>query len=176
MKMFSRMSAEAQTALTETILENESERNIESEDEDNDVNENLGTECMLSIEDGNEVSGRNDVNDSEVSMPSRDSRSIHTKLPDIQNEGQEYLTLRSIKPADGRVPGIGKFPFPSKREPTFEITPPGFDIRYKDAPIREERESETPPPDIRDRAIRKCQDWLTRYTPRTPRPSQTTNS
>lgn len=176
MKMFSRMSAEAQTALTETILENESERNIESEDEDDNLNENLGTDCGLSLADVKDVTGRDDVNDSEVSMPSRDSRSIHTKLPDIPNEGQEYLTLRSLQPTDGKVPGIGKFPFPSKKEATFEITPPGFDIRYKDAPIREERESETPPPDIRDRAIRKCQDWLTRYTPRTPRPSQTANT
>lgn len=166
MKMFSRMSAEAQTALTETIMENESEGNLDSEDEANTTIEDniFQTDGVLSIED------RTDCNDSEISMPSRDSRSIHTKLPEIPTENPDILSLRHIKSTDVKV---GKYPFPSKRETTFEITPPGFDIRYRDAPIREERESETPPPDIRDRAIRKCEDWLTRYTPRTPRPSQT---
>lgn len=180
MKMFSRMSAEAQTALTETIMENNSEDNtdldVEDVDQVNIENDDVfGSECVLSYDDIDTINKRDNCNDSEVSMASRDSRSIHTRLPDIPNESEEYLTLCNIQKMDRRVPGIGKFACTTKKETTFEITPPGFDIRYKDAPIREERESETPPPDIRDRAIRKCQDWLSRYTPRTPRPSQTSN-
>ena len=178
MKMFSRMSAEAQTALTETIMENNSEDNTDLDVEDveqvNIENDDVfGSECVLSYDDIDTINKRDNCNDSEVSMTSRDSRSIHTRLPDIPNESEEYLTLCNIRKIDCRVPGVGKFPCTTKTETTFEITPPGFDIRYKDAPIREERESETPPPDIRDRAIRKCQDWLSRYTHRTP--SQTSN-
>lgn len=184
MKMFSRMSAEAQTALTETIMEHISDENTDSEMEDCDngnkkqvqIQDNgLSTGCVLSFEDINDINKRNNCSDSEVSFVSRDSRSAHTKLPVIPNENQEFLTLRHIQQVNCKVPGLRKLPFATKREPTFEITPPGFDIRYKDAPIREERESETPPPDIRDRAIRKCQDWLSRYTPRTQRASQTSN-
>ncbi|KAH3719395.1 uncharacterized protein LOC127854997 [Dreissena polymorpha] len=82
------------------------------------------------------------------------------KLPDIlsgsardryQGKKQSYI-----------LPGIGKYRI-SHDEPVFEITPPGFDSRYNDVMPHEERESETPPPDIRQRAIDKCSAWLIKY-------------
>lgn len=85
---------------------------------------------------------------------------MNTILPDIQmGSARDRNTHRS---SSYRLPGIGKYDI-AQDDPTFEITPPGFDIRYKDVEIKEERESETPPPDIRQRAIDKCSEWLTKY-------------
>ncbi|OWF46040.1 uncharacterized protein LOC110456256 [Mizuhopecten yessoensis] len=87
-----------------------------------------------------------------------------TKLPNIADG--KYVTLQHLKTLQYTLPGIGRYSVAPKRETTFEITPPGFDIRYKDMMVLEERESETPPPDIRNRAVQKCQEWLARHTPR----------
>lgn len=102
--------------------------------------DDLGASSVESVEDG---IGRND-----------------SRLPDIQNgSARDRGTGRSHS---YRIPGIGKYNI-TKDDPVFEITPPGFDSRYKDVTLIEERESETPPPDIRQRAIDKCSEWLVKY-------------
>lgn len=84
-----------------------------------------------------------------------------SKLPDIQNDStKDKFTTKS---QFYRLPGIGKYDVPVVQDSLFEITPPGFDSRYKDLEPVVERESETPPPDIRQRAIDKCSEWLTKY-------------
>ena len=84
------------------------------------------------------------------------------KLPDIQNDlTKDKLTSKSQL---YRLPGIGNYDVPILKDGMFEITPPGFDSRYNDLQPVEERESETPPPDIRQRAIDKCSEWLTKYS------------
>lgn len=110
----------------------------------------------------------NAYSDSEISVGNRKHTfavlAKRTKLPNINDE--KYVTLQRLKTLQYTLPGIGRYSVAPKREATFEITPPGFDIRYKDMVVLEERESETPPPEIRDKAVQKCQEWLSRYTPR----------
>ena len=93
----------------------------------------------------------------------RDVFNSNTKLPNI---GDNVYNLNNMHTQRNSFPGIGQFPNYQKREPTFEITPPGFDVRYKEVRMFDERESETPPPDIKERAVQKCTEWLARYTPR----------
>ncbi|CAL1530946.1 unnamed protein product [Lymnaea stagnalis] len=50
------------------------------------------------------------------------------------------------------------------RENTFEITPVDFDIRFHQ--IIPCSPGDSPPPDIRQQSIEKCQQWLVRHTPR----------
>lgn len=121
--------------------------------------------------DGNAIADfehENAYSDSEISNGHRKHAftvlTNRTKLPNI--EDGRYVTLQHLKTLQYTLPGIGRYNVAPKREATFEITPPGFDIRYKDMMVLEERESETPPPDIRNRAVQKCQEWLARYTPR----------
>lgn len=92
------------------------------------------------------------------------ARNNSSKLPEIQNGyPKERLTSKSQL---YRLPGIGNYDVPVANDGLFEITPPGFDSRYKDLTPVEERESETPPPDIRQQAIEKCSEWLTKYSNR----------
>lgn len=85
---------------------------------------------------------------------------MESRLPDIQSgSARDRGTGRS---QSYRIPGIGKYNI-THDDPVFEITPPGFDSRYNDVANLEERESETPPPDIRQRAIDKCSEWLVKY-------------
>ena len=84
------------------------------------------------------------------------------KLPDIQSEFSKDKINSKCQLI--RLPGIGNYDVPVLKDGTFEITPPGFDSRYNDLQPVEERESETPPPDIRQRAIDKCSEWLTKYS------------
>lgn len=89
------------------------------------------------------------------------ARKSSSKLPEIQNDiSKDKFTSKGQL---FRLPGIGKYDIPVLNDNLFEITPPGFDSRYKDLEPVEERESETPPPDIRQRAIDKCSEWLTKY-------------
>ena len=83
-----------------------------------------------------------------------------SRLPEIRNGSARDQNIGRNK--SYRIPGIGKYNI-TKDDPVFEITPPGFDSRYNDMPPAEERESETPPPDIRQRAIDKCSEWLVKY-------------
>ncbi|KAK7009636.1 hypothetical protein BgiMline_001174 [Biomphalaria glabrata] len=63
------------------------------------------------------------------------------------------------------LPDIGHAREPmSLRENTFEITPVDFDIRFHQ--IIPYNPGDSPPPDIRQQAIEKCQHWLIRHTPR----------
>lgn len=92
------------------------------------------------------------------------ARKSSSKLPEIQNDiSKDKFTSKGQL---FRLPGIGKYDVPVLDDNLFEITPPGFDSRYKDLATVEERESETPPPDIRQLAIEKCSEWLTKYSNR----------
>ena len=92
------------------------------------------------------------------------ARKNSSKLPEIQNDvSKDKFTSKGQL---FRLPGIGKYDIPVLDDNLFEITPPGFDSRYKDLATVEERESETPPPDIRQLAIEKCSEWLTKYSNR----------
>lgn len=88
-------------------------------------------------------------------------RPADSRLPEIRN-GSARERVGAGKNKSYRIPGIGKYDI-TNDDPVFEITPPGFDSRYNDMPPTEERESETPPPDIRQAAIEKCSEWLTKY-------------
>ena len=74
----------------------------------------------------------------------------------------------SLPNPHARLPGIGsKSCLPlSYRETTFEITPPDFDIRFHHIISCQAEDRETPPPDIRQQSIDKCQQWLVRHNPR----------
>ena len=89
------------------------------------------------------------------------ARKSSSKLPEIQNDiSKDKFTSKGQL---FRLAGIGNYDVPVLDDNLFEITPPGFDSRYKDLAPVEERESETPPPDIRQLAIEKCSEWLTKY-------------
>lgn len=206
-KLFSRMSQEAQHAMTETIQEHEGLRmpnnNFKTQqwiDENfahqNDVirsrvQENVYVkqpppsgdrgpghrvadedvyETNYNIED---VLPNDSCTDSEMSVNSRrrpiTSDSTNMRLPSIPSDSTaDYCTLGQLKHFNLRLPGIGRYEIATLREKTFEITPPGYDIRYNDVVVFEEgeRENELPSEDIRERAVQKCQDWLARYSPR----------
>ena len=111
--------------------------------------------------------------DTDVSIPTTRRRPISTKvnrtrLPYIPSESPtDYFTLGQLKHLNYRLPGIGKYEIATLREKTFQITPAGYDIRYNDIAIFEaEEKTELPSSNIRDQAVQKCQDWLSRYTPR----------
>ncbi|GFN73781.1 hypothetical protein PoB_000028700 [Plakobranchus ocellatus] len=74
----------------------------------------------------------------------------------------------SLPNPHARLPGIGTKPrLPlSYRETTFEITPPDFDIRFHHIITCHTEDRETPPPDIRQQSIEKCQQWLVRHNPK----------
>lgn len=111
--------------------------------------------------------------DSDVSVTTRrrpiTAATNKTRLPSIPSDSTvgEVCTLGQLKHLNLRLPGIGRYEIATLREKTFEITPPGFDIRYNDIAVFEEgeRENELPSEDIRERAVQKCQDWLARYSP-----------
>jgi hypothetical protein len=206
-KLFSRMSQEAQHAMTETIQErgglgmpNNNFKTQQWIDENfahqNDairsrLQENVHAkqyhppedkksgyrvadedvyEMNFNIED---VLPDDSCTDSEMSVNSRKrpitSDSTKTRLPSIPSDSTaDYCTLGQLKHFNLRLPGIGRYEIATLREKTFEITPPGYDIRYNDVVVFEEgeRENELPSEDIRERAVQKCQDWLARYSPR----------
>ncbi len=53
-----------------------------------------------------------------------------------------------------------------RREQTFEITPPGFDVRFRDMvehaghPV----DPDQPPADVTQQAVQKCSEWLNKYS------------
>lgn len=97
------------------------------------------------------------VNNDALSV-SRSDRENDSILPEIQNDSKEKIPLPLFS---YRLLGIGKYDIAN--QDTFEITPPGFDSRYNDVQPVEERESETPPLDIRQQAIEKCSEWLVKH-------------
>ena len=100
-------------------------------------------------------------NGDEFSFRSSSGSCNKDRLPNIQNEGVSDSNL--VRNQSYRLPGIGKFEI-SQADSQFEITPPGFDVRYNDIQPVENRDSETPPPDIRQMAIEKCSEWLNKYS------------
>lgn len=190
-RMFTPMSQEAKHAITETIHEMQhSSRDRNKNGEVNfvptggrkcvktwivpkrtqssvDVSKVLenASQCLETLKsdgvnfNGNDSENENESCHSSGSFPA-DAQKMNSLLPDIQQGSAR--DRNPTRNSSYRLPGIGKYDI-AHDDPTFEITPPGFDIRYKDIEIKEERESETPPPDIRKRAIDKCSEWLTKY-------------
>ena len=88
-------------------------------------------------------------------------RGAGRKLPHMSHAGPPPTGGNLFPTHHPPLPGIKKNR--NFRENTFEITGAGFDIRFHHViPSR----GETPPQEIRQNAIEKCQQWLIRYTPR----------
>ncbi|GFR74236.1 hypothetical protein ElyMa_003886400 [Elysia marginata] len=100
---------------------------------------------------------------SHMAVPRASSR----RLPHLSDLAAPVQTS-SLPNPHARLPGIGSKPhLPlSYRETTFEITPPDFDIRFHHIISCQTEGRETPPPDIRQQSIDKCQQWLIRHNPR----------
>ncbi|XP_052814168.1 uncharacterized protein LOC128241229 [Mya arenaria] len=187
-RMFTPMSAEAKHAITETIQE----MSISTGRTEMDANfvPSRGRVCVKNWSSGkkpkqayntnavldNASHFLNNMNNVESAKPTEKPPSLNgscrssagsgtrrseSRLPEIQN-GSTRDRSNNDRRQSYIIPGIGKYKI-SSEEPVFEITPPGFDIRYTDVEPHEERESETPPPDIRQRAIDKCSEWLVKY-------------
>jgi hypothetical protein len=191
-KMFTPMSEEAKHAITETIHEmnysapGRTERSgvnfipsrgrkcvktwavpkkMKSASDGRKVLESA-SQCLADLHsDGANLNERNSADENDSCRSSggtlpEGSQKSNSRLPDIQSgSARDRNNTRS---SSYRLPGIGKYDI-TQEDPIFEITPPGFDSRYNDMQVVEERESETPPPDIRQRAIDKCSEWLTKY-------------
>ncbi|KAH9524675.1 hypothetical protein Btru_027513 [Bulinus truncatus] len=114
---------------------------------------NKGLPLTPSVLPGGETRQRQDLNGVK-----RNSR----KLPQLDHA----VTSREDFPKHHQLlPDIGRPREPiSFRENTFEITPVDFDIRFHQ--IIPYNTGDSPPPDIRQQAIEKCQHWLIRQTPR----------
>lgn len=50
-----------------------------------------------------------------------------------------------------------------QREQTFEITPPGFDVRYSDIRDQAFANLDDTPEEVKDKAVKKCAEWINRY-------------
>ena len=189
-KMFTPMSAEAKHAITETIQEMSistgrtdvqtfvpSRGRVCVKNWTNAKATKSATKAKPLVEDSTQYLQPTNVGESmDVNNMQLDNLSCLSSAgsDDAANEGEKKDSrLPEISSGSARdrhtgrsqsfiLPGIGKFNIDSE-EPVFEITPLGYDIRYNDVEPHEERESETPPPDIRQRAIDKCSEWLTKY-------------
>lgn len=206
-KVFSRMSQEAQHAMTETIKDREGARTPNNDVKTQQwIDENFSHPADVSTSRAQEYTSvrhyippttererkycldedvyetnfniddflpEDSCTDSDASVTTRrrpiTAGTNKTRLPSIPSDSTgEYCTLGELKHLNLRLPGIGRYEIATLREKTFEITPPGYDIRYNDIAVFEEgeRENELPSEDIRERAVQKCQDWLARHSPR----------
>ena len=95
-----------------------------------------------------------------------------SKLPYLNSRSTEELHKTSTpmyrgnkdKSAPLTFHTLNNFKMLSK-EKSFQITPPGWDVRYKDLGGRKTLETvDDTPDDVKEKAIEKCSDWLTRYT------------
>ena len=99
--------------------------------------------------------------------PISGQRAGSRRLPHLSDLPTAQQTS-SLPNPHARLPGIGSKPrlSLSYRETTFEITPPDFDIRFHHIISCQTEGRETPPPDVRQQSIDKCQQWLVRHNPR----------
>ncbi|XP_059177133.1 uncharacterized protein LOC131956624 [Physella acuta] len=104
--------------------------------------------------------GTNRSNSPKPNANGRTSR--NRKLPQIERVGSQ--SGNHFPNPHSRLPDIGR-PL-TFRENTFEITPVDFDIRFHQIITCQTGRGETPPPDVQQQAIEKCQQWLVRHTPR----------
>ncbi|XP_067649981.1 uncharacterized protein [Haliotis asinina] len=187
LKVFSRMSLEAQHAINETLnemgAENSSLKPVApcetmnkgqtlTDTDQSDVA--IGMLSTCEVEDGSLDSARSCASSSTVTelMDSRNRRGLggdKCLLPQISQRSNMLPKSSSVETLDNaeamRIPGVGKYNL-VKRERTFQITFGDFDIRYRDIISCDRRGSETPPAEIREKAIAKCTQWLEKYTPR----------
>lgn len=186
---FTPMSAEAKHAITETIQEMNLNIQVPSENTAFQFGPSGDRQCVKSwtitkkykssydlsnvLEGVSKCVADSEINNNEIySFCNNDpSRSTTESLPEDSQKLNYILPEIAIgctrdhctnKFQSFRIPDIGKYDI-AQNDPTFEITPPGFDSRYNDVQIVELRDSETPPPDIRQKAIEKCSEWLTKY-------------
>ena len=81
--------------------------------------------------------------------------------PGLQAAGPARRDLNGMRHIHYRIRGVGSYRV--ARENTFEITGPGFDVRYRDVISCQKGERETPPPEIFEESVGKVRDWLDKY-------------
>lgn len=81
--------------------------------------------------------------------------------PKPTTQTKQIVTLENVRHKKHKIPGIGNYHMIASPDSDFEITPPGFDVRYN-RPIISNEEMEIPPRFIRERSIQKCKNWLKR--------------
>ena len=200
LNMFSKMSSEAQHAVSETLIEMGAERS-NSVTTDSSSALDLGELVKISETPRQRPfpkrnsrflnnfaqrrrglgtgtirrERRHQLVESNASTRSSNSSEVSrcTRLPPLINAGcgshappGRLGCVENLSAARHRIPALCKYDVEVFREPTFQITLPDFDIRYRDVLSSERCESETPPLEIREEAIKKCQAWLTKYTNR----------
>lgn len=73
-----------------------------------------------------------------------------------------YLNQRKYP---SQYKGNGRYAMRMPRERTFEITPVGFDVRYRDTIAIGQPDDDAPTGEIRAHAVAKCTEWLKKYAP-----------
>ena len=178
MKLFSRLSQEAQAAMQEAINEMkdydvERKQNKNREEKYNHLAKDpVPTESL-------EVAHRQKCSSISRSVPRPCSfvdldriasnqqipRSI--SVPHLVSSISENSS--SCKSGITRVKQYSSFPkglLPSgarRREGTFVITPMGYDSRFSDRPVMLDVTDETPE-EVKEQAFTKCRDWLIKHT------------
>lgn len=187
LKVFSRMSLEAQYAINETLNEMGAENSslkpaassVTGVDGPiiNDIDPSVLASGVLStceVENGSLDSARSCASSTTTTelMDSRDRRALRGDkclFPQISLKSNMLPKSSSVETLNNaeavRIPGVGKYNV-IRRERTFQITFGDFDIRYRDIISCDRRGSETPPAEIREKAIAKCTQWLEKYMPR----------
>ncbi|XP_064614119.1 uncharacterized protein LOC135477845 [Liolophura sinensis] len=106
----------------------------------------------------------NSRNMSVTSVAQEDGNELSKRLPALSSSGVSgakslnYLQVRQHNglSADSRHKMLRNI----SREKTFQITPPDYDVRFREILTCEIPESETPPADIKAQAVAKCSEWL----------------
>ncbi|XP_041367610.1 uncharacterized protein LOC121382165 [Gigantopelta aegis] len=199
LNMFSKMSSEAQHAVSETLIEMGAERsNSITTDTSSAVDlsdvikvsgtpkerpfTNINSRFLHTLAQRRKGLGTGTIRRerqchhvaSNASTHSSNSTefSHRTRLPQLskpntlQLPASRVCCIENITATRLRIPPLCKYDVAVFRESTFQITLPDFDIRYRDVLTSERCDSETPPLEIREEAIKKCQEWLTKYTNR----------
>ncbi len=101
----------------------------------------------------------------------QDSKQLNNSmLPDIKipstpsmedDDTISELSRRHIIPGIGNYKMFMTLPKGLKRDPSFHITPVGYDCRYQDPP-RTKTNDDTPD-EVKAKAVEKCSDWINRY-------------
>lgn len=93
-----------------------------------------------------------------------DGNELSTRLPALasgRGSGVKSLNYLQVRQHNGlSADSVRKTPRNISREGTFQITPPDYDVRFREILTCEIPESETPPPDIKAQAVAKCSEWL----------------
>ncbi|XP_050417966.1 uncharacterized protein LOC126831488 [Patella vulgata] len=176
-KLFQRMSKEAQTAINETLCEKKKESGGIGREKSFMLNNysnlmrtsrtdmcapNVCQNGKESIPDRPRSCEPRPINTSSSSSSSTMNK---TRLPEISSSRTDS-SPKDIRQRNVILPGVGRYQIPVGlpiREQTFQVTGAEYDIRYREVINCERADSVTPPSDILEQAIMKCQEWLTKY-------------